>query len=46
MTLKIHFIRLYMNITNNLGGVSAEQGERFYQDLKPLKQDSEHVRIM
>jgi len=38
MSLKIHFLYSHLNFFSvNLGDVSEEQSERFYQDIKEIK---------
>jgi hypothetical protein len=34
MSLKIHFLNLHLDFSENLGAVSEEQGERFHQDFE------------
>ncbi|XP_066448063.1 uncharacterized protein [Eleutherodactylus coqui] len=37
MSVKIHFLNSHLKFLENLGAVSAEQGERFHQDLKTME---------
>ncbi len=38
MSLKIHFLHFHLAIfPKNLGAVSDEQGERFYQDIQAME---------
>jgi hypothetical protein len=38
MSLKIHFLNSHLDIfSENIGAVSEEQGERFYQDIKEME---------
>ncbi|GBM11290.1 hypothetical protein AVEN_13538-1 [Araneus ventricosus] len=38
MSLKVHFLDLHLDyFPENLGAVSEEQGERFYQDIKEME---------
>ena len=38
MSVKFHFLHIHANyFPENLGAMSEEQGERFYQDIKTLK---------
>lgn len=38
MSIKIHFLHFYLDyFPSNLGDVSEEQGEKFYQDIKEME---------
>ncbi|GBM78252.1 hypothetical protein AVEN_273337-1 [Araneus ventricosus] len=45
MSLKVHFLDLHLDyFPENLGVVSEEQGERFYQDIKEIERQYQEKR--
>ena len=40
MSVKLHFLRSHLDFfQENLGDFSEEHGERFHQDIEPVKYD-------